>query len=413
MKLGFITLAGASLLVLSVPPTQARAQSSRAPSATRSVKTIRVTGRPIPEALDVIERRYGVALDYSDPVYADPADLQLLRSYRGRSLRRPVLIPKIRTLEFQYLETSGTPPGVPYIRCDPATLGCAPVTVRPVGGITSLLDRLVDGFADQGGPVFGVRKLQGLTGPQWEVYPEEARDKSGVWVAQTDFLGATIHIPTAKRTAGEMLQLIAQQLTARWDRKFEAVPYWVRPFLTKAKYGAEDITARQALLEVLGGFKPPFVWRMYYGPQDSSYAINVLSLPYREPPRPRPPSALLPPAPLTTRGWFQRAQSAEGIRQIQQTLAKLGYLHTAPTTKWDANSAAAFRRFQAANGIPVTGVLDPPHDDQAPTAFAACALPVDPGAGQDSTPPRTRLLARDNPGRCQRTPEGAYQGGFL
>ncbi len=360
MKPRLIVLAGVGALAWCMLPAPARAQSSQAPDALPSVRTIKATGRPIPEALDQIEGRYGVALDYSDPVYADPADVQILRLFRGRALRTPVPVPKVRTLEFQYFEEGGTPPGVPYIACDLATLGCAPVTVKPVGGMTSLLQQLADEFANQGGPIFGVRKLQGLTGPQWEVYPEEARNKSGAWVAQTDFLGATIYIPTEERGAGVMLQLIAQQLTERWGRKFVASTDWIRPFSTRARYGAEDITARQALIEVLGGFKPPFVWRMYYGPEDGSYVINVVGLPYREPPRPQPPAALLPPAPMPTSYWLQRAQTPGGTRQIQQVLAKLGYLRTAPTTEWDAKSAAALRGFQAASGIPTTGVLDVP-----------------------------------------------------
>ncbi|HVB98931.1 MAG TPA: peptidoglycan-binding domain-containing protein [Candidatus Dormibacteraeota bacterium] len=371
MRAHAAVIAGTGLLALALfrgtAPAQAAQHATPGTNNAPSVMTIDVTGRPIPEALDVIEQRYGVAIDYSDPVYASNVDTQLLYSVHGKPLTVPTLIARIRTLKFQYIEVNGkaeTCPPPPQGRRIPCYI---PNQRRqPKGGITLLIQQLLKHYAAQGGQVFGVRKLEGLTGPQWDVYPKEARNALGTFVPQTDFLGATINIPTAERTASEMLGQIAQQLTQKWGRKFlsgeEPIYATTRG---KVSRGAEGVTARQALVNVLGAFgPPPFVWRMFTGPGTTEYVINIASLPYREPPRPptpRPvPARVQSARPALPLFWMAATRVPKLAFDVQGALAKAGYLQTAPTTKWDANAVAAVRRFQAANGLPPTGKLNVP-----------------------------------------------------
>jgi hypothetical protein len=121
-----MALAGAGVLALLLCTGRALAQTVE---ATPPVETIDVAGRPISDALDVIEERYGVAVDYSDPVYDSTVDMQLLWSLHGKRLLVPVLIPRIWTLQLQYSTVRG----------------------RPVGGITTLIRQLLARFAAQGG----------------------------------------------------------------------------------------------------------------------------------------------------------------------------------------------------------------------------------------------------------------------
>jgi peptidoglycan hydrolase-like protein with peptidoglycan-binding domain len=58
--------------------------------------------------------------------------------------------------------------------------------------------------------------------------------------------------------------------------------------------------------------------------------------------------------------WLGRIHTPEGVSDVQAALAKAGYLHSAPTTRWDANAADAIHRFQATNGLQPTGVIDGP-----------------------------------------------------
>ena len=54
----------------------------------------------------------------------------------------------------------------------------------------------------------------------------------------------------------------------------------------------------------------------------------------------------------------QAAPTAERYKQIQEALAKKGYLQGEPTGKWDQDSADALRRFQQDQNLQASGKLD-------------------------------------------------------
>lgn len=213
-------------------------------------------------------------------------------------------------------------------------------------------------------------------GARWEVYPTEARDRSGKFVAQPDLLRTRIFIPEARRWPVEMFYLIAQQLTRASGSKFSVglirgmtIDPWMpapgyRP--PKLKLGADGVSAWRAIADLMGPKGTLGALRVRYGICEPNcgyeYGINVVGLPYREPPRPPTPAPVparvSPPGPWPPGYWLGRARTPEGIKEIQKGLAKLGYLKTAPTARWDANAIAALRRFQRARGLPVTGKFD-------------------------------------------------------
>ncbi|MFZ0460928.1 MAG: peptidoglycan-binding domain-containing protein [Candidatus Acidiferrales bacterium] len=53
-----------------------------------------------------------------------------------------------------------------------------------------------------------------------------------------------------------------------------------------------------------------------------------------------------------------KAPSADRTDEIQSALQRGGFYPGDPSRKWDANTQAALRRFQEANGLPPTGKLD-------------------------------------------------------
>ena len=109
--------------------------------------------------------------------------------------------------------------GIPYIACKVETLGCVPVKAGPEDGMTALIQRVLSQFATQGGQAFLVQKLDMSYGPRWEVFPEEARDRSGGFVHQPDILDVNIYIPK-RRAPVDMLATICDELTNRWGHKF-------------------------------------------------------------------------------------------------------------------------------------------------------------------------------------------------
>lgn len=340
------------LLCLLFASGSATAQTS---NGNATAETITVTGaRPVSRAMDAIEQRYGVLIDYVDPVYEAPQDIERVASRPGHIIP----VPKVRTLTVQYAQLDQPPKNVPYLRCNPG-VGC-PVNSWPEGGITALIQKVLHQFAAEGGQVFGVRKLNMPYGPRWEVYPEQVRDQGGTFRYRPDVLSAIINIPEAKRTWGGMLGAICNQLTTSWGRKFGismAPGDGFPPPLMET--GADNITAEKALAQLMGQW---LALRLNYAPDDGLYFVNVIGLPQRpmprppNPPPPKPPN--LKPRDLPAFEWRGLALTPKGSMELQTALAKEGFLHTPPTAKWDANAKEAVRRLQAANGLPVTGELD-------------------------------------------------------
>lgn len=366
-----MAVAGSGILAVFLCAGRARAQA--APEGP-TFETISVTGdRPVARTMEVIEARYGVLIDYVDAPWLAPQDLQLYSSLHGKPLSVRYQGPKTWTLSVHYWQVPGTPEGVaPIYRCNTDTLGCAPVTARPQEGIEALIQEVLHQFAEEGGQIFTVRKLEMPYGTRWEVYPTYVRDGSGTMVAQPDFLSTKISIPKAPRWPAEMFHLIVQQLAQESGERFSVgvfpVPSVVPPPGERPpELGAEDVTAWRAIADLMGPRANLGVLRVLYGVCGEpgcgyDYGVSVVGLPYREPPRPPTPAPVparaLPPRDIYPAGWLERAHMPEGNREIQQTLANLGYLGTAPTTHWDANAIAALKRFQHAEGLPQTGEFD-------------------------------------------------------
>lgn len=375
LSLSRMAVAGAGILAVFLCAGQVWAQAGTEGPA---FETISVTGdRPVARAMDVIEQRYGVLIDYLDAPWVAPQDVQLYRSLPGRPPMPPSPGPKTRTVSVHYWQVPGTPEGVaPIYQCKTGAAGCAAVTTRPQEGIEGLIQEVLHQFADQGGPIFAVRKLEMPYGARWEVYPTYARDKSGTMVTQPDFLGTKISIPKARRWPADMLSLIVQQLAQASGANFRVgfVGYPIPQHMPKQgeqppELGAESVSAWRAIADLMVGPRANLgVIRVLYGaclPNcGTEYAVSVVPLPYREPlrpPTPKPaPAKFLRMRPVPPGGyWLRRARTPEGIQEIQQGLSKLGYLRTPPTTRWDANAIAALKRFQQAHGLPQqTGKFD-------------------------------------------------------
>jgi peptidoglycan hydrolase-like protein with peptidoglycan-binding domain len=81
----------------------------------------------------------------------------------------------------------------------------------------------------------------------------------------------------------------------------------------------------------------------------------------------------------------QSAPTADRYREIQEVLAKKGYLKSPPNGEWDAESQDAMRRFQADQKIEQTGKLN---------ARSLIALGLGPTYATVNTPPATTPTAQ-------------------
>jgi len=103
----------------------------------------------------------------------------------------------------------------------------------------------------------------------------------------------------------------------------------------------------------------------------------------------------------------QKAPTSDRIRDIQSALAREGVYKGQPSGKWDAASIEAMKRFQTAQGLPVTGKLDARSLQKLGlgSEVAGQAAPRDPASpsgptsSQDAppSPPSAAGPSRENP----------------
>ena len=87
VALSRMAVAGASILAVFLGAWRARAQAG---PGGPTFETIQVTGdRPVARAMDVIEQRYGILIDYVDAAWVAPQDIELVRSLHGKPLSMP------------------------------------------------------------------------------------------------------------------------------------------------------------------------------------------------------------------------------------------------------------------------------------------------------------------------------------
>lgn len=357
-------------------------------------ETIQVTGdRPVARAMDAIEKRYGVMIDYVDAPWVAPQNLQLYRSLHGKPLRVPYQGPKTWTITVHYWQVPGTPGSVaPIYRCNTATLGCAPVTTRPQEGIERLIQEVLHQFAEQGGQIFTVRRLQMPYGARWEVYPTYARDRSGTMVAQPDLLSTRISIPKARRWPGQMFDLIVQQLAQESGANFRVAltpvggtfaPVMLKPGERPPKLEAEGVSAWRAIADLMGPRGTLGVLRVLYCVCEpdcgTEYGVSIVGLPYREPPRPPTPTpapakmlgmrrlwpsgplvpVFLPAKPAMSAALLDWLNSTpDGRKDVQRALAEAGFYNGPINGHLYLPMRKALQAFQTAHGLKPTGGLD-------------------------------------------------------
>jgi hypothetical protein len=314
----------------------ATAQRDKA-AQTKAVTIDESGGRPLRGVVDTLKQKYHVSITYEDPQYVYPGDIVDMTYRRGTPGPR-VLLPNAGSLHLSYPEADGV----------------------PQEGIGGLLRRAASEYAAAGGPVFKVEKRVTPSGPQWNVVAVKARDRSGTMADQPDILGAQISIPRQKLTPGQFLGAIERQLTAETGYKVTAFDHVFGPMSQPQEFGADNVPARDVLEGLLDGLQPPGTWNLDYDPESGGYYLTLARLAPLPPPRPPvPPPGPAHYGPVPPIVWLHRATIAGGFAEIQAALARAGYYRGRASGKRDAGTADAMRRFQAANGLPATGSLDP------------------------------------------------------
>ena len=218
--------------------------------------------RPLLEVVEKVEAEYLWRINYEDPPFENVNELEDLTStvYKA-SHPNPsdvFLIPRAKPFTFSW-EDSG-------VSTD----------------LRTTVERLVSQHHGSGNP----GRFQTLyQGNVCHIFPLSLLKKDGTMVSARSVLDARISFPVQQRTLFDVLQLIFQLVGAQ--TKSHIVVGMVNPNAAfhKISTGADNITARDALMIVFnaydagnigrGGLPERFTWRLLYQAGDNTYFFNL------------------------------------------------------------------------------------------------------------------------------------------
>jgi hypothetical protein len=221
---------------------------------------------PMDSAASLLEKMYLIPVTYEDAILSWPGDLTQVPNAAGDMLT----IPKRRSFT---MPDEANPHKTPTLDA-------------------GLLRRIVDAYqAETDGPRFRVyRSRMGL-----HLIPDQVRDRNGRFIEATPFLDTVISIPVEKRTPSGHVRAICNAISASSATGIELHSFpqfldnyfsWERisRFPTDGElgkisfsWGADQMAARDALIDLLEGSATTLTWRLYCDAQ-AHCALNVLPI---------------------------------------------------------------------------------------------------------------------------------------
>jgi hypothetical protein len=211
--------------------------------------------RPVGAAMTILERRFGVIITYEDAPYIHEADVedQTSPEWRQAHPNGPrALIPKHGSLEITYQMSPGP------IKSDE---------------IQSVIQKLLDTHAEKNNP--GRFRLQ-REGEVFHIIPVQVRNSSGSLVSVESILDTAISFPEQERTVSSTVELITNIVSRVRGIKF-GLGSGPTNLMSRTPFrrGANNETARDVLLSALQATNGKLSWRIFYGPGNKWYVLNV------------------------------------------------------------------------------------------------------------------------------------------
>ena len=218
-------------------------------------------GRPMAEAVRVIEERYGWTITYEDPPYVHPDDAvdvtERVRRTPAPGNRR-VLVPRGGTFEVGYPQPPGG--GQP----DP----------------DALLQHVVEEYNSTG--LTGRFRVE-QRGGAFHVVPSHYKAATGKLEPYRSALDTKVSPGAKEQSAYEMMMAIVGGVTAAGAIKLGPGTFPMNAFLQRRVSGtAGEETARDALLRLLRETGLRLTWKLYCGPgAPPQCALNFTAVPPR------------------------------------------------------------------------------------------------------------------------------------
>ena len=228
-------------------------------NANASPNTLTVEdGRPVDEALQVLEKRYGWRITYEDPPYIHYSDICVVTDLRLPAL--PVQSPS----QLQALQ--GKSRLVPKGGSLSFTLPSA--NPDELGAVEALVKRY---NASRGGNVFAVVRGVGLL----HVVPRQMTGLSGTLEPVKPVLDTVISVEPKERTADALIEEICKKISIATNTHVGRGPVAMNILQAKTSLGGSGKTARSILEQLILEIGAPLSWRLFYGPDDKSYSLNI------------------------------------------------------------------------------------------------------------------------------------------
>ncbi len=213
------------------------------------------SGRPVAEALDVLQQVYGLPINYEDPPYAYPDDLRDVTEQYRRDPTAPnrIIVPRGHPLSFTYV----------------------PPPVRdPIGALrTAIANVIAQDEKAVGFTQFAVVDTSGLS-----VVPLRVRDARGDIVPVQPVLSTPVTIGASGRTVSEVVSEICDQVSVNSGRRVEASMRGSLFAQRTSEVIATNEPASVVLSRVFAELQVPLVWRNLYDPGLQEYTLNLLTV---------------------------------------------------------------------------------------------------------------------------------------
>ncbi|MGA9391029.1 MAG: hypothetical protein WBV69_11340 [Candidatus Sulfotelmatobacter sp.] len=214
--------------------------------------------RPVSTLVNQIREREKIVITYEDPRYGNAADIEDVTAEVSRASDPEknygprILIPKGHAITFVY----------------------SPADFVSTQAAQPTIERMLREYSLLGGPTFVVKR----DGVRLHILPSEVLDAAGSRLKQSSILDAVISVSPARRSGGELLQAICDQIQRQTGYEVGVGPSAPGNILARYRTteGIESQSGRAALEHLLDTATHPasFAWDLYYGPDVKGYMLN-------------------------------------------------------------------------------------------------------------------------------------------
>jgi hypothetical protein len=246
----FLTLFAISNGLLQAAQNQSSSLKQAAISQTGATVHLSANApRPLEQALDALQQKYGWQIDYEDPQYISDSDI--------------AQVPDASHPEHRTRMPNGGAFSVDFM-------------IGPNGSPDEekILGIVIDSYNRSNNP--GRFELLKIVEENFDVVGISARDQQNHLSRQGVLLDLPITIPVVQRNVSDTIALICQKITERSHIKVDLGVY-PRSLLdfTQGTVGGTALPARTLLASTLAVAGRKFYWRMLFDPDSKTYFLNL------------------------------------------------------------------------------------------------------------------------------------------